>query len=502
MSSDLRDVIRTDLDRIPLPPDAEWIQPRAHRRMRGFRAAAIALVVFLVVVASLGAGQALRAVRDWVETQRVATGPVARNDYVYLADGDPSSQYVQIVAMPSGRSVGRLVGQTYIGSVQEGSLMGVSGDVAYLPVATSGGLPVDTYNTYLQRVALRRGVPVGRLGTGFMNAPRLEPSELPGTAAFAAATATSSDGATLWLVRDTGEHGLVASVDRFNAQVVSATPLAHATITSAGPGAIRSRIVTLGPDRIAVIREHYPITYQGGRLGVDWYILDDQVLTIAAYPFEEHRMPASGFCSADVRADPTSSGWVVLCSDPSLAADGAVGFLSRDGSIGAQAPLSRELGYALGMTMAADATGNVLASRPLVARVDARTHGLIDARPVTETRSLLERLLPPAAAAKGPGGPGVVFSLDGRYAYLIADPLAKIDLSTAKVVARASGIAAVGAIAPSEDGERLYALVIDGQTRTIALLDPRSLRLAAQSAPLANDPYGIVVVRAPLPPGP
>ena len=77
MSSDLRDLIRTDLDRIPLPPDTEWIQPRDHRRGRALRAAALALVVILVVVASLGAGQALRAVRDWVESQRVATGIVA-----------------------------------------------------------------------------------------------------------------------------------------------------------------------------------------------------------------------------------------------------------------------------------------------------------------------------------------------------------------------------------------------------------------------------------------
>jgi len=502
MSSDLRDLIRTDLDRIPLPPATEWIQLRARRRLRALDTAAITLVVIVVVVASLGVGQALRAVRDWVETQRVATGLVAGNDYIYLADGDPSSQYVQVVAMPGGQSSGRFVGQTYVGSVQEGGLVSVSGDVAYLPVASSGGLPPDTYNTYLERIDLRRGVPIGRLGLGFVTAPRLEPTELPGTPAFAAATATSSDGKTLWLVRDTGEHGLIANVDRFDAQVASTTPVAHATITSAGDGATRSRIVALGPDRVAVIRERYPVTYQGARLGVDWYILDDQLQTIATYPFEAHRMPAGGFCSPDVRRDPTADGWILLCSDPFLFQDGAVVFLSRDGLIVAQTPLSRELGYALGMTVTPDRTVNVLTSRPVVARVDARTHGLIDARPVTELRSLLDRLLPPAAAAKGPGGRSVVFSFDGRYAYLIADPLVKIDLSTAKVVTRASGIAPVGGLALSEDGERLYALVIDGQTRTIALLDPRSLRLAAQTAPLANDPYGIVVVRTPLPLGP
>src|SRR2546426_1006317 len=126
-----------------------------------------------VVVGSLGAGQAVRAVRDWVETQRVATGFVAGNDYVYLSDGDAANQYVQIVAMPSGQSVGRLAGQTYVGTNVEGSLMSVSGDFAYLPVARSAGIPADELNTYLQQIDLRRGIPLGRIGIGFVNPPRV-----------------------------------------------------------------------------------------------------------------------------------------------------------------------------------------------------------------------------------------------------------------------------------------------------------------------------------------
>src|SRR2546430_2468898 len=430
MSSDPRALIRPALARAPLPPTPEWPQPPARRRRRALGAVAITLVVIVVVVASVGAGQAVRALRDWSETRRRASGLVAGNDFVYLADRNPSSQYIQIVAMPGGRSISRLVGQTYVGSVQEGSLMSISGDVAYLPVASSGGLPADTYSTYLERIDLRRGVPVGRLGTGFMSAPHLEPTELPGTAVFAAATATSADGSTLWLVRDTGEHGLIASLDRFDGRLASVTPLEHGTITSAGPGATRSRVVALGPDRVAVIREHYPITYQGARLGVDWYILDEHLRAIATYSFETQRLPAGGFCSADAHPDPSGDGWILLCSDPFLFQDGAVVFLSREGSIVGQTPLSRELGYAVGMTVATDGTVNVLTTRPVVARVDARTHRPIDARPVSELRSLLDRLLPPIAAAKGPGGPGVVFSLDGSYPTLIADPLVKIDLST------------------------------------------------------------------------
>src|SRR2546428_12389449 len=95
MSSDLRDLIRTDLDRIPLPPATEWIQLRARRRGRALDAAAITLVVIVVVVASLGAGQALRAVRDWVETQRVATGLMPGNTHLYLPLPHPATQYRQ-----------------------------------------------------------------------------------------------------------------------------------------------------------------------------------------------------------------------------------------------------------------------------------------------------------------------------------------------------------------------------------------------------------------------
>ena len=87
MSSDLHDLFRSDLERIPLPPSAEWARARVRRRSRTWTASIAVALVVLMVVGSIGAGQALRAVRDWVETQRVASGLVAGNDYVYLSDG-------------------------------------------------------------------------------------------------------------------------------------------------------------------------------------------------------------------------------------------------------------------------------------------------------------------------------------------------------------------------------------------------------------------------------
>ena len=508
MSSDLHDLFRSDLERIPLPPSAEWARARVRRRSRTWTASIAVALVVLIVVGSLSAGQAMRAVRDWVETQRVATGLVPGNDYVYLSDGDAANQYVQIAAMPSGQSVGRLAGQTYVGTNVEGSLMSVSGDFAYLPVSRSAGLPADELNTYLQQIDLRRGIPLGRIGIGFVNPPRVALIQPLITPRFAAATATSADGKSVWLVRDTGERGLVASIDRFDAQTLSARPIARTEIAGSGTEAIRSTVVALDGGGAAVVRVHYPANFQSAAYGADWIFLDEQLRVLATYRYDDQsgRLPALGMCS-DVRTDPGTGGWIVLCSDPFGFADGAVVFFARDGSISGQIPLQRELGYALGMTVAGDTTVSVLTMRPLVARIDGRTHRLIDTRPVTESRSLLDHLLPPVAAAKGPSGRSVVFSSDGRYAYVIAGPeqwwgsLAKIDLSTAKVVARTSAVRYLGGLGMSEDGKRLYALAIDYDSgaRTLALFDPETLQLASQSEALPNEPYAIVAIRTRLP---
>ena len=48
----------------------------------------------------------------------------------------------------------------------------------------------------------------------------------------------------------------------------------------------------------------------------------------------------------------------------------------------------------------------------------------------------------------------------------------------------------------SSIGERLYALTQDDQgRRQVLLLEPRTLAIAARSAPLDFDPHGIVAVR-------
>jgi len=513
MSSDLQNLIQSDLERIPLPPEERWTMPRA-RRGRVVSAAVVAILVAVVVVGSLGVGQALRAIRDRIDSDRAAAGVIVPGeDYVYLSDGAPSplgssspTQAIDIVAMPAGQGVGRFVGDTYVGTAYEGGLMSISGDRAYLPVARSTGVPSDDYETYVQEIDLRRGIPLRRIATGIVPIPRAFQAEVPGTPIFPAATATSSDGSSVWLVRDTGDHGLVTLVDRFDGQTLA--PLAHVVLSSSGPGGVRSRVVALGPDRLAVVRDHFESLHRGA---ADWYFLDAQLHVIRTYADNSgDRLPASGQCSTDVRANTVNAGWIVVCSDSSLFSDGALLFLDPDSfEVTATVGLPRERGFALGMTAAADGTVYVLSDRPVVTRIDARTQQTIDARTVTEARSWIDQLLPPAAAAKSPGGPSAVFSPDGRYAYL-AGPLdawwgslATIDLRDAKIVARTTALGAVAAVGLSPGGERLYALAIDGEgTRRVALLAPGTLRLGAESSPLANDPFAIVAVRKQTPSGP
>ena len=521
MSSDLRELIKSDLDRIPLPASEEWARIRARRRAAGWSAALAVILAIAVVVASLGAGQALRAVRDWADTQRAATGIVSGHDYVYLADGDPTAQFIEIVDMPAGGIRSRLVGQTYTGSSAEGTVGSLSGDIAYLPVANSGGRGLDVFDTYLQEIDLRRGIPLRRIALGPVTFPTGALVQLrPTVARFSAATAMSGDGKYVWLVRDVSERGLTAIVDRFEVQpILSQTADRHAELVSAGAEAIRSSIVALASGAV-VVRVHYPADFRSAAYGADWIFLDEQARVLAAYWFREPtdgsgrgrtaRLPEDGLCSTDVLEDPASGGWIVLCSDFAGAEDGAVIFFDRNGSISAQVPLRREIGPAAGMTVARDGTVSVVTTRPVVIRIDARTRQVIDARPVTASRSLLERMLPPVAAAKGLGGPSVVFSSDARYAYLVASPdewwgsLAKIDLATARVVARSTAVRNIGGLGLSEDGQRLYALGIDydKRERRLALFDPATLRVASQSGPLPNDPHAILAVRTPLPSGP
>jgi hypothetical protein len=499
MSSELRELFQRDLEQLPLPPASTWTQRRPHRQPRGIGLAAGALIVALVIVVSLTGGQLLRVARDRIEALRASTnGLVAGNDLIYVADGDPASQGLQVIAMPTGLAIGRFDAATYVGTRQEGGLMSLAGDVAFLPVARQTAPGSDVYETGLQQIDLRRGTALARFNMGTVS----RASDLPGTSPFAAATATSSDGRFVWLVRDTGERGQVAQVYRFDVQAFPAAgPAARTDLTTARGGTIRSRVIAVGTDKVIVMREEYVEAFSSiNRVAADWYVLDAQLNVVKAFEGDVTRLPVSGRCSTDVLADPTGSGWLVMCSDPSGAADGALLFLDgQTFEITGRVTLDRAWGVAMTMSMASDGRLYVLTNRPLVARIDPRARTRIDARPVTSARAWFDDLLPPVAAAKNVGGRALI-SPDGRYAYIADMPerwgaLATIDLAAATVVARSNEFATVIALGLSGQGERLYALTADSAgARAIVLLEPRSLSIAARSDVVPNS-LAIAAVR-------
>lgn len=502
MSSDLRDVVRRDLDRIPLPPAAEWTVRRRRTSARsGLRLVLTAGAVVLIVIGSLVGGQVVRALRDRIESDRAASGSglIPGSDLVYLADGELSAPYIQTIAMPKGESVGRIAGATYVGSPYEGNFTNMSGPYAYVPVG-----PPETPGAYLQMLDLNRGVPLTRIDIGTVALSRPLQTAVPGTPAFAAATATSVDGSILWLVVDGGDRGESATLSRFNVRGLSSSQLARTTTTlsqQVDSGGVRSRLIALGNERVALIREHY---VGGNRLSSDWYVIDSQLKIVASYAGDDaHRLPNEGACS-DIEPDPTGSGWILLCSDYSHSRGTALVFLDAASfAVTSTLPLDRDLGFALGMAVSPDDQIAVVTDRPLVIRVDAAKRTLTDARPVRQRQSWLDQLLPVPALAKSTGGRSVLFSPDARYAYVAAPadrwwgPLSTIDLSTAMVIATNTQIGFVMGLGLSTDGGRLYALASDAQgQRSLVLLAPNTLAIAGRSgvAGLPYAPFGIIAV--------
>jgi hypothetical protein len=491
MSSDLRDLVFRDLEQIPLPPAAAWTQRRSRRRQRGSGLLASAAIVVLVIMASLGGGQLLRVARDGIERWRAAStsGLVPGNDLIYVTTGDPASQGLSVVAMPGGQLFGCCDAATYVGTRYEGGLMSITGDVAYLPVARPIAVGSEQYETFLQPIDLRRGTPLGRVSIGTFTLPQTP--DLAGTSPFRAATATSSDGRYVWLVRDTGERGQVAQIDRFDVHAFpGADPVAHTVLTTIGGTAVRSQVIPLGSTELIVIREQYSGL---NRVAADWYVLDAQLNVIKSFEGDDtRRLPDSGLCSTDVRPDPSGSGWIVMCSDPSGTADGALLFL--DGQrfeITGRVTLERSMGYAVAMGETGDRQIVVLTNRPVVARIDAQRHELIDARTVTRPRAWFEQLLPSVAAAKEIGSSALI-SHDGRYAYLADSPdhfgaLVTIDLAAATVIASNNQLGIVTALGLSAEGNRLYALTATADAadvRSLVLLEPHALAIAGRSGAL------------------
>jgi hypothetical protein len=519
MSSDLRDLFKRDLNEIPVPEPDEWTAQV--RRRREFPALArwlvTGLVIVAVMVASLGAGQVLVVFRE-----RIAGGPSAAsgvpgfragNDYVYVAESDLARGGTQIVEMPGGALMTRFSGRGVVGSYIDRFVMRTGPDVALLATVRDGGRP-EADATYLQAVVLHSGVPTFRIDTGSVATGASVPPEAVQIAgAHIGEVALSSDGSRAYFVRDEGPTGATTRLTVYDARYDANTnaPAATngtviATRTWSGPDAswdrTWARIVTLDDGHVALVRQRVQgadLLGRATRFGQEWHFLDADLSELAAYT-----AAASGSCSFDLIRVPNEA-WAMICADPSGAAQTwSVRFLraSDFGSL-ADVAVARELGIPLGGTVTADGTLRILTNRPAVVSIDTRTHQVTGKQPVTERHSLLDLVAPSVALGKDTGSPGLQFSPDGRFAYLISDRalwwggIALIDLEKAALVTHTTAVSAY-ALRLSPNGDRLYALVVGQQEgkSELVLLDPGTLSEVARSVALSNSPSTIIAVAA------
>lgn len=519
MSSDLHDLFKDELREIPLRPPETWVPASTVRTpRRQLRWLGPALAVIAVVIASIGAGELIVGLRERLApASSTSSGlPALRegHDLVYLAEGDAAKGYLQVLQMPEGQIAARYVGRSIVGSYIDRYAMRTGDDLAFLPVWDEVR-PGGTADTYLQAVVLRSGAPTFRIPTGQVSvSPTTAAGAVEVAGPFVGEVAVSTDGSSVFLVRDIGPGSRTTQLVRYDArydpQTNAPSPTAGRVIASktwtGGPSddPVWSRVIPLDGARVALVRQHVQGTDMLGRathLGQDWYFLDGGLNEIASYT-GDRRFGPTATCSFD--PIPLSNGeWALICADPTGAAfENIVYFLDgRDFHVVATVPISRELGFLLGATVSADGKLSVLTNRPLVVRYDIQQHRMIDRRPVTAI-SLLDRMAPSVALAKDTGGPTIQFTPDGRFAYVATDRaawwggLAVIDLQRAALVTHSTGIGdSVVALKLSAEGHRLYALTADGNGRTtLVLLDPATLRVIQRTTPLENAPRVFVAV--------
>lgn len=501
MSSELHEIFRRDLDRIPLRPEAEWTPrpleraTRLGQRVSGLRMAARAFLIALLVITSTGAGVLLaelrRSATDVASPSTDRPSFIPGRDLVHLADGEEGSRGLVMVEMPEGRVTARLGGEAYVGSRYVGSPILTGRDLAFLPIIRRpdrGQVP----GVSLRGVDLRTGVPTTLIDAGSMPFVAGERQQQVITGPNHLDLALSADGSSVFLVRDTGTDGLVTVLERYDSR--SGARLATQEWTTSGREVlVWARLVPLDGGRMAVVRH---LMAGNSYMQQEWHFVDADLKEISSLTIDVASQ--FGACALDVLPVVATREWLIVCSDPGGFVATQLLFLDERFRETARVELSRELGFAAAAVVMGDGSIAVLTQRPLVARVDPRAHAVIDKRPVVAERtSLLDLLSSPVAAAKEFGGRSIVFSPDGNFAYLARssagwiDDLALIDLRQATVVAQS---AHAGPILLSPDGGRLYVLSGADPAPRLILLDPGTLREVAKSEPLSSGPFSLIAV--------
>lgn len=495
MSSELHELFRREIDQIPVRPESKWT-PREHlgvatrrgaRRPRTRFVARAALVV-LLVVASTTAGLLLGELRRNIATNVAAPTSdlptfIRGSDLVHIGAGPEGPRELLMVAMPEGRIAGRIEGETYVGTRYAGSPIITSEDVAFIPITARpelGGAGVSLHGVDLHTGGRTTVIDAGVLPFATDRRPEMV---VKGDQHID--VAPSEDGSTLLVVRDTGVDGSTTVLERYDAR--TGARLASRRWNSPGAeGLVWARLVALDGANAAVVRNL--VVGSWGVTRQDWHFVDADLNEVSSLTIDDPFQ--CGFYPVAVIHVAASSEWLILCSDPSGFLGTQIIFVDENFRETARLDLARELGFATGATVMADGTVAVVTRKPLIARIDPRTHSVIDNRHVVDGRtSLFDLLQPSVAVAKGVSGPSIAFSRDGNFAYMSwwskseGQGIALIDLRDAAVVAWSRHL---GQVLLSPDGGRLYVLSRTGPSPQLVLLDPGTLREVAASGSLGD----------------
>lgn len=502
MSSELHEIFRRDLDRIPLRPEAEWLPrlpadraPGRRRRWSPLRSAGRAALVALLVVASLAGGILLAEFRREAATNVASPSGdrpafIAGRDLVHLGDGEEGSRGLLMVEMPEGRVVGRHAGETYVGTGVIGSPIVTGRDFAFLPIITSRPGEAELS---LRGIDLRTGAQMTVIDAGsrpFAASQQGEPVYRAAYTATPHVEALPADGgSSVLVVRDTGTDSAVTLLERYDAR--SGARLG-ARQWVAPEAIVRARLVPIDETRVAVVRNFFAGPSSNFVPDQQWHFVDAELNEISTVTVDA----GTGVCG-QVLAVPATREWVMVCFDPSGSAPSRLLFLDESFRETARLDLDRRFGSAGRATVMEDGTIAAVTGVRVV-RIDPRTHSLIDRRLIVDRRaSLLDLLSRSVALAKGFAGPGTAFSSDGNFAYISwSSPgctrcVSLIDFREAAVVAQSTYS---GQILLSPDGGRLYVLTESGPSARLVLLDPGTLREVAASEPLSSAPFSPIAV--------
>lgn len=424
---------------------------------------------------------------------------LTQRDLVLLGHGS-SEQKADLLAMPEGKVVARIEGETWLGVVPH-----VRGGFAFLPKTV--GDP-SRWHTTVRRLEVSTGR-VTEIDAGAVA------SRSPWADSLPVALAASADGERLLAARTLTDGAI--RLEAFDVRSRARLELRewHAELSGLGDHAYaHARLSPLGADRFLFVR-----TAAGTERARQWWtFLDAELREIATRSSDvatkwtphgpvpqvarDEELLWSNWC--DELLELPSGGLAALCGgrtrSPNRPWVALLDGRTLELATKVDLPASSEVGDFYGWTVDAQGLLALVFGKPAVVRIDPRSGRVVSRRNLGGFR--LPDLLPVALAATVLQ-PAIQFGPNGRFAYLItyeglgSRGIFVLDLLRGEVVGEHLRGRELRGIHLSRDGTRLYALVWEGRndiSTRILLLDPRSGAEVARTEILPRPALFVIAV--------